>query len=173
MKPSFSRLIEAVRGLKLVRARSGSAPAIRLGLHPDTVQPALGELFDALEGVDADGSATTDLDDPARLKEALNATFKWIRMQGLATDEPLALVAEALGTKAEKARKGYQILPAFAPEHVRKKTWKPKLSLVGTEAEPMLTLADHRKNAARMGEVALKIDHIIPTDVPPASPGGP
>ena len=166
MRKTFIDLVEAVRGLRLSRSR-GSDDRVTLGIEPAQLPRQLVAIHRALEAFDADGGVSLDdqTADAGKLRQALDATFRWIRTQGLSTDDPLDLVAEALGSKTDKKKRAaYDILPAFAPQHVRKKSWKPKLSLPIEQLSVMRSIDDHRKVAAGMQEVIMRIGEVAPTE---------
>lgn len=166
MRKTLIDLVEAVRGLKLSFASRNDDRRVRVGIQASALPGHLLVIYDALEAFDADGGVTLDdAGEADRMRKALDATFRWIKTQGLSTDEPLDLVAEALGAKAEKKRASYDILPAFAPQHVRKKkSWKPRLSLPADQLHVMRSIDDHRKVAFDMQQVIMRIGDVAPIE---------
>lgn len=150
MKQSVIKLVEAVRALRLSYTEAGNKRRVRLGIPAETVQDRLLDIHDALEAADADGAMLIDGEETERLNDALNGVFKWIRIQGLPLDEPLSIVADAIGLKRKKKAGAFTIMPSFAPAAVRKKAWNPKMSAVGDDIDVMRTLAQHRRNAESM-----------------------
>jgi hypothetical protein len=170
MRKTIVDLIEAVRGLGLSSVMRDGQRHLKVGVDPLAFQEALMRVSDALEAVDADSAPAAE-DDAARMRAALDSTFRWIRLQGLSTEEPLALVAEALGQKGKKRQASYDILPAFAPQHKRKKGWKPRLSLPRNQVATMRTIDDHRKAAADMDQVNLRMGAVLPAEETYSGPG--
>lgn len=174
MRKTLIDLVETVRGLRLSFSAKGEDRRVKLGIDPTALPSHLLAIHDALQAFDADGGvAFDDAEESGRLRKALDATFRWIRVQGLSTDEPLDLVAEALGSKKERRKAAYDILPAFAPQHVRKKKgWKPRLQLPADQFHVMRSIDDHRKFAADAQQVLMRIGDVAPIDEypEPASP---
>ncbi len=87
------------------------------------------------------------------MKAGLEGVFRWIRLQGLSTDEPLEILAKAMG-KGERKRKALVAMPAFMPGFARKKPWKPKFRVGGTgefgDSVPR-TIEDHPQGRLRDG----------------------
>ena len=159
MRQAVVNLVEAVRGLCLARASSGHG--VRIGLQPQALPPQLIAILDALEQVDRDGGHGED--ELAKVKAGLEGVFRWIKLQGLSTDEPLDILAQALGGKARRKPKALTVMPTFAPSYERKKAWKPKLNLARGIGDGLpTTLDDHRKTALAMGEVASKMGAAAP-----------
>ncbi len=163
MRQAVVNLVEAVRGLCL--ARSSGGHGVRIGLQPQALPPQLLALLDALEQVDRDGGAGED--ELAKVKAGLEGVFRWIKLQGLSTDEPLDILSQALGGKARRKPKALTVMPTFAPSYQRKKAWKPKLNLARGIGDGLpSSLDDHRKAAFDMGEVAAKMGAAAPRPVP-------
>lgn len=161
MRQAIHRLVEAARNLKLsVVDRNGRHLVI--GVQRDEMQERLLELHDALEQVDQDGA--TDVVDARRMREALDATFRWIKTQGLSIEEPVDIVAKVLGVEGTtKKDAGYEIMPSFAPQHERKrKGWKPVLALPGERLTTMRTISDHQKQAGKMDQVVDRMGAVAP-----------
>lgn len=162
MKQSIFKLVEAVRALRLSYTEAEGKRRIRLGIPAEIVQDRLLDIHDALEEADADGALLISSDETERLNDALNGVFKWIRIQGLALDEPLTIVADAIGLKRKKKPGTYTIMPSFAPAAVRKKAWNPKMSAIGDDIDVMRTLAQHRRNAENMHLTASRMGAAAP-----------
>lgn len=155
MRQAVVNLVEAVRGLCL--ARSGGAHGVKIALAPQALPPQLLLLLDAFEQVEREGGTAAD-DELAKVKAGLEGVFRWIKLQGLSTDEPLDILAQALGGKARKKPKSLTVMPTFAPSFQGKKSWKPKLGLgrgIGDLAPT--SLDEHRKVASEMDQVTAKM----------------
>jgi len=162
MRPAISRLVEAVRALRLSVSQDVEGRKLAIGVPKSSLTDHLIDIHDALAEFDADGAP--EVVDARRMREALNEVFRWIKVQGLSIDEPAHLVADILGIEGKKkSNASYEILPSFAPKHVRKrKTWKPALTLPLDRMKTMRSISDHKKNAAVMEQVVDRMGVIIP-----------
>lgn len=167
MRQAVVNLVEAVRGLRLVR--SSGAHGVRIALPPQELAPQLIEVLEALEAVEREG-ANPEESELAKVKVGLEGVFRWISLQGLSTDEPLEILAKALG-KGERKRKALVTMPVFAPGFARKKTWKPKFRVGGTgefgDSVPR-TIEEHRKVAFVMDQIRNSLGSaVLPKPNPP------
>lgn len=166
MRKDVVDLIEAVRGLALVPTGESGPKCIRIEGDPKTFPDRLLAVAKALEAVDAKGavSASDENVDLAKLKAAIDGVFRWIRLQGLKTDEPFDIIAQALGGAPRSKGKKLDTMPVFALTFRPKKQWKPRVSLgrrLEDEKAPV-TLEEHREQAAKMGEVIGKMGAAAP-----------
>lgn len=152
MRQAIHKLVEAVRSLKLSTVDRNGAEHLVIGLSREEMSDRLLDLHAALAAYDKDGDG--ELIEARRMREAIGEIFRWIKIQGLSVDEPLDIVARVLGAEERKKGGGYEIMPAFAPKHVRKrKGWKPQLALPGERLTAMRSLSDHQKLASTMDQV--------------------
>lgn len=168
MRQSIVNLVEAVRGLKVARTGQPAPHCVRIGGGDRESALEFPErllaLAEALEAFDRDGGAEAGDAELDRIKQGLDGVFRWIKLQGLSTDEPLDIMAVALGGKARKKPKTLSLLPSFTPGFGKRKTWKPKLStaprLDGSRS--LETMAQHVELAAGMAEVVSKLGAAAP-----------
>ena len=178
MRPSLARLAEAARALRLTR--HPGTHGVRIGAPPAELPARLLALMEALEAVDADGAASLGEADPQKLSEGIDGVFRWIAAQGLSTDEPLAILAKAMGKGAKRPAKLVP-MPAFAPGFRKKKSWKPKLGLdrgigdglAGLGADAENTLAHNFRETARLMGHAAPVPVAGPAIEEPAFTMGP
>jgi len=161
MRQAVVNLIEAVRGLRL--ARSSGTHGVRIELGAADLAPNLLATLEALEAVERDGGDSVD-EELAKVKMGLEGVFRWIRLQGLDTDEPLEILARAMGGRPPRKHKAPASMPTFAPNFAKRKQWKPKLSLAqGLGSDNPRTLEEHRKVAFVMDQVRASLgDAVLP-----------
>lgn len=165
MRQSVVHLVESVRALRLGRSEHEGKSQISFGIGQAELKDRLLDLVIALESLDADGGLKASADEItaqaeagalARFREGLGGILRWIRMQGL--EEPAELVAEALGGTVQKRKSGYDMLPIFAPNGIKKrKTWKPTLNLGSLRHHGFKSLADHARAASGFQQVTTKL----------------
>lgn len=173
MRPSLARLVEAARALRLTRHDGGHG--VRIGSPPAELPPRLLALLSALEAVDAESGAASFLDaDPQKLSDGIDGVFRWIAAQGLSTEEPLAILSRAMGRPAKRPAKLVP-MPSFAPGFRKKKSWKPKISIVPDIDQGMPSLCadatnklafDVRETARLMGHAAVRQEERADGEVP-------
>jgi hypothetical protein len=159
MRPSLAKLVEAARALRLTR--HPNTHGLRIGAPPAELPVRLLAVLEALEAHDAEGANASVLDaDPAKVSEGIDAVFRWIAAQGLATDEPLALLAKAMGKAGKRPGKLVPI-PAFAPGFRKKGSWKPKLGLARGIGDGLASLGRDAENgdSANMRETVRLMGH--------------
>lgn len=166
MRKDVVDLIEAVRGLGLTPTGEDGPRCIRIDGDAKAFPERLLAVAKALEAVDAKGgiAAAEENVDLVKLKSAIDGVFRWIKLQGLKTDEPFDIIAQALGGTPRSKGKKLDTMPVFAMSYRPKKKWKPQISL-GRRLEDTKapeTLEEHRDQAAKMGEVLEKMGAAAP-----------
>lgn len=166
MRKDIVDLIEAVRALSLVPTGEVGPRCVRIEGDPKLLPERLLAVAKALEAVDAKGAAaaTEESVDLGKLKSAIDGVFRWIRLQGLKTDEPFDIIAQALGGSAKSKGKKLETMPVFALTFKPKKQWKPRVSLgkrLEDEKAPE-TIEEHREMATKMNEVISKMGAAAP-----------
>jgi len=169
MRPSLAKLVEAARALRLTRHTGGHG--LRIGAPPAELPARLLAVLESLEAIDAEDGKANVLDaDPQKVSDGIDAVFRWIAAQGLSTEEPLAILAKAMGRPAKRPGKLVPI-PSFAPGFTRKKSWKPKLSLGRNIGDGLAGLGTDASNglAFNMRETARMMGHAAVVPAPQAA----
>jgi hypothetical protein len=169
MRKEVVDLVEAARALKLTRTGEPGVRCVRIGVPSPEFPSKLETLQAALEAVDASGALKAgagELDND-RMKSAIDSVFRWMKMQGIDTNDPLRILGEALAGKPAKSQGSYMPLPKFAPNVAKKKKkWNPQLKLgsdLGSNRDiTAMTMGNHARMGADMAQVVLKMGAAAP-----------
>lgn len=154
MRQEIFDLIDAVRGLGLELTDRDPPKCVRIKGDPADFWQRLERVQRALEDVDASGSLADGSDapepknDPEKLRAALDGVMRLFQLQGGNLQEAIDIVREKMGLEeGEKKKKGYNTLPFFAPDRIRKKSrYRPRLKLLPERPEDV-SFDDLRKMA--------------------------
>lgn len=156
MRQEVYDLIDAVRALELELTPDGDRPVRIAGdkreflFKLEQLQMAL-EAFDSAEAHSEGEDAPEPHNDPRRLKEALDGVMRLFQLAGGNLQDAVDIVQAKLGVEAEKKKKGYETLPFFAPDRMRRRSrYKPRLRLLPERPEDV-TFDDLRKMAFEVG----------------------
>jgi len=164
MRQAIINLVEAVRGLKLSRTHQPAPHCVKIGVAARELPEQLLTVLDAFEALEREGGAGLADQELDNIKAGLDGVFRWIKLQGLSTDEPLAIMAQALGAQGKKKPKSFPLLPSFTPGFTKRKSWKPKLSIAPgfSGAKTLDSMEEHIQQAKAMGEVVAKMGAAAP-----------
>jgi hypothetical protein len=154
MRQEIYDLIDSVRGLGLELTDRDPPKCVRIKGDPADFWQRLERVQRALEDVDASGSladgsnAPEPKNDPEKLRAALDGVMRLFQLQGGNLQEAIDIVREKMGLEeGEKKKKGYNTLPFFAPDRIRKKSrYRPRLKLLPERPEDV-SFDDLRKMA--------------------------
>lgn len=149
-------LVEAARGLGVrITVKPGrNQQSIVIHGRREEFPGKLRRVAEALEALDAAGASALSAADPgsdpsmdaARLRLALDGVFRWMRSTGIDVADPHAVVAAALGVKADKPGKGYKPVPKFAHDGFKR----------GMRPKPLLRLMPQPGEKVGMGSIRQK-----------------
>lgn len=156
MRQEVYDLVDAVRALGLELTPDGDRPVRITGEKSEFVFK-LEQLQMALEALDSADAHSDGEDvpephnDPRRLKEALDGVMRLFQLVGGNLQDAVDIVQAKLGVEGEKKKKGYETLPFFAPDRMRRRSrYKPRLRLLPERPEDV-TFDDLRKMAFEVG----------------------
>ncbi len=154
MRQETIALVECARALGVELAPSDANPdAVRLTGRREDFSPRLAALRRALDAWDAAASARASgglpasAGEEARLRQALDAVFRWMRGRGIDPAEAAAFASAALAAPPPAPPEGGRAAqapaprPSYAPEAARQRM-KPK---------PLLTLAPEQWQKVTLG----------------------
>lgn len=156
MRQEVYDLIDAVRSLGLELTPEEERPVRVTGdrsefpFRLEQLQMAL-EAFDAAEAHSDGDDVAEPHNDPKKLKEALDGVMRLFQLVGGNLQDAVDIVQTKLGVEAEKKKKGFETLPFFAPDRMRRRArYKPRLRLLPERPEDV-TFDDLRKMAFEVG----------------------
>ncbi|WP_327211024.1 hypothetical protein [Rhizobium leguminosarum] len=156
MRQEVYDLIDAVRALGLELTPEEDRPVRVTGdrsefpFRLEQLQMAL-EAFDSAEAHSDGDDVPEPHNDPKRLKEALDGVMRLLQLAGGNLQDAVDIVQTKLGVESEKKKKGYETLPFFAPDRIRRRSrYKPRLRLLPERPEDV-TFDDLRKMAFEVG----------------------
>lgn len=166
-------LVEAARGLGVrITVKPGrNQQSIVIHGRREDFPAKLRRVALTLEALDAAGSAAIGGDpsaadpsmDAARLRLALDGVFRWMRSTGIDVSDPHAVVAAALGVKADKPGAGYKPVPKYAHDGFKKGVRpKPLLRLMPQPGEKV-GMASIRQKAAQAQMVEATLGSAAPS----------
>lgn len=162
MKPEIYALIEAVRDLGIKLTGDPSPRSIRITGDTGAFAEKLRYLQEALEAVDRASSSSvgdefnSNVNDPAKLKNALDGLLRFIQTRGVNISEVDSIVRDALqiGASEEVQTQKVATLPSFAPSSLKKRKgkFKPRLNIY-PERPGEASLNDLKKIVFELGAV--------------------
>ncbi len=172
MRREAHALVEAVRALRLALTGKPAPRCVTVGASATEFPERLAALQRALETLDATGGALDALgapEDMEKLRKGVDGIFRWIKLQGLDTAEPLQILTEALTGRSGRRPERYEMLPKFTPYARRDdREWKPAFTLGSSIGGNPMSVSgmgpdDHRVLGRRMEQVSLKMGGVMPT----------
>lgn len=142
MNKEAHALVDAVRGLGIVRTGRPAPRCVRITGDATELASRLDRVQEALEALDAAGglgqadAPPSPAHDPARLRAALDGLIRLCQVKGTGLGEVDAIVRSALGLdegdEPAKRKKEHRTLPAFAPDRLKKrrKGYKMRTSIL-------------------------------------------
>ncbi len=175
MKKELSDIVEAARSLGVVLTGRDGPGCVRISGAPDEFPARLMRLQVAVEAYDRSAGGGAE-NDGAAAKAALDALFRWMAEKNIDLREPMAVVEAARSStqQGQKRKKGYVILPRFAPNGWKKRRgYKPKLRMLPDATEQKLKSMDAVKGYAfDCHAAAMMLGAVLPRPPSPSQPAG-
>lgn len=173
MRKEAHALVDAVRALGLALTGKPAPRCITVGIPAAEFSVGLARVQEALEALDRSGAASEDPEVVENMRKGIDGVFKWVRLQGLDTAEPLQILADALAGRASRRPAKYEMLPKLTPFSRRKSNWKPKLHLgseLGGRAMSSFDRDAHAAYGREMAQAADKLGAVMPRRAPEPVP---
>lgn len=158
MRKEAHALVQAVRRLRLALTGQPEPRCVSVGVPAAEFPVRLADIQRALETLDAADAAdpVPTGDDAEKLRKGIDGVFRWIRLQGLDTAEPLQILTEALTGRRGKPPDKYEMLPRFTPYARRKPNgWEVAIGAGSRADHAAMHLGAVLPQAARMPEESL------------------
>ena len=158
MRKEAHALVQAVRRLGLSLTSKPAPRCVSVGIPAAEFPVRLADLRRALEALDAaeaDEMSPTG-EDAEKLRKGIDGVFRWIRLQGLDTAEPLQILTEALTGRKGRPPDKYEMLPKSTPYARRKSgSWQPAVDGRHNAAAAAMHMGTVLPQASTLAETSL------------------